>query len=181
MSNVQARLSATFSAPYTTTTLVCLMASVECALVGVCIKHNTSAWSLGFGIRLIAAIYAVSFSNFIHRTDQVHVGNFGTIQVTVIDMLENFPGRCMFCTGVLHNVVVHPEEGSSLRLGVHPFAARHNRGPQLGPSSGETRPGNVHTISSYYYSIDLRPSAYRTLQYPGFNSSCFCSDAWDRF
>lgn len=59
-------MSATFSAPYTTTTLVCLMASVECALVGVCIRHDASAWSLGFGIRLIAAIYAVSFSNFLY-------------------------------------------------------------------------------------------------------------------
>ncbi|PKI76095.1 hypothetical protein CRG98_003456 [Punica granatum] len=55
---IQARLSTTFSAPYTTTTLMCLMASVECAIVGACVEHDISAWSLNSGIKIIASLYS---------------------------------------------------------------------------------------------------------------------------
>ncbi|KAI6695426.1 hypothetical protein NL676_023136 [Syzygium grande] len=55
---IQAKLSTKFKAPYTTTTLMSLMASIECAVVGVAVEHRVAAWSLGSGIRLISAIYA---------------------------------------------------------------------------------------------------------------------------
>ncbi|KAF7850306.1 hypothetical protein BT93_L5635 [Corymbia citriodora subsp. variegata] len=55
---IQAKLSIKFPAPYTTTTLMCLMATIECAVVGVAIEHHVAAWSLRSGIRLISAVYA---------------------------------------------------------------------------------------------------------------------------
>lgn len=42
-----------------------LMATIECALVGACVEHHISAWSLHSVVRLMASIYAASFSNFI--------------------------------------------------------------------------------------------------------------------
>ncbi|KAI6695424.1 hypothetical protein NL676_023134 [Syzygium grande] len=55
---IQAKLSTKFPAPYTTTALMCLMASFECAAVGAAIEHRVAAWSLRSGIRLISAVYA---------------------------------------------------------------------------------------------------------------------------
>ncbi|KAI3407367.1 WAT1-related protein [Psidium guajava] len=55
---IQAKLSPKFPAPYTTTTLMCLMASIECSIVGATNEHNVAAWSLGYGIRFIAVFYA---------------------------------------------------------------------------------------------------------------------------
>ncbi|KAI3407366.1 PsbP domain-containing protein [Psidium guajava] len=55
---IQAKLSIKFPAPYTTTTLMCLMASVECAAVAAAVEHRVAAWSLRSGIRLISAVYA---------------------------------------------------------------------------------------------------------------------------
>ncbi|KAK3415990.1 WAT1-related protein At1g09380-like [Eucalyptus grandis] len=55
---IQAKLSRKFPAPYTTTTLMSLMASIECAVTGAAIEHRVTAWSLSSGIRLISAIYA---------------------------------------------------------------------------------------------------------------------------
>ncbi|KAF5947823.1 hypothetical protein HYC85_013780 [Camellia sinensis] len=46
-----ARTSEKYAAPYTTSTLICLMASVQCGIIGLCANHNISAWSLTPGIR----------------------------------------------------------------------------------------------------------------------------------
>ncbi|KAF5206983.1 Leucine-rich repeat receptor-like protein kinase pxc1 [Thalictrum thalictroides] len=54
---VQAKMNETFIAPYTTTTVMCFMASLECALVAVCWEDNFKAWSLAINIRLIGALY----------------------------------------------------------------------------------------------------------------------------
>ncbi|KAK4797096.1 hypothetical protein SAY86_029422 [Trapa natans] len=54
---LQAKLSITFPAPYTTTTLMSLMASFECVIVALCKEHHVSAWSLSSGVRLIASVY----------------------------------------------------------------------------------------------------------------------------
>ncbi|KAM6578590.1 hypothetical protein CsatB_030427 [Cannabis sativa] len=55
---IQAGLSEKFPAPYTTTTLMCSMASVECGAIGMIVEHNMSAWSLTKNIWLVASLYA---------------------------------------------------------------------------------------------------------------------------
>ncbi|XP_048141163.1 WAT1-related protein At1g09380-like [Rhodamnia argentea] len=55
---IQAKLNTKFPAPHTTTTLMCLMASIECAAVGAAVEHHVAGWSLRSGIRLISTIYA---------------------------------------------------------------------------------------------------------------------------
>ncbi|CAL5407394.1 unnamed protein product [Camellia sinensis] len=54
---IQARMSEKYAAPYTTSTLICLMASVQCGIIGLCANHNISAWSLTPGIRAFSSIY----------------------------------------------------------------------------------------------------------------------------
>ncbi|KAF8015471.1 hypothetical protein BT93_H1094 [Corymbia citriodora subsp. variegata] len=54
---LQAKLNAKFLAPYTTTALVSLMASVECAVVGIAVEHHLTAWSLRSTIWLVSALY----------------------------------------------------------------------------------------------------------------------------
>ncbi|XP_041020254.1 WAT1-related protein At1g09380-like [Juglans microcarpa x Juglans regia] len=55
---LQARMGQRFPAPYTTTTLMCFMASIECGIIALISKHNASAWSLSDPMRIIASLYA---------------------------------------------------------------------------------------------------------------------------
>ncbi|KAE8785975.1 Auxin-induced protein 5NG4 [Hordeum vulgare] len=54
---LQSKMSERFSAPYTSTTIMSLMAGVQCAGVSAVIDRSVSAWKLGFDIRLYAALY----------------------------------------------------------------------------------------------------------------------------
>ncbi|EMS59309.1 Auxin-induced protein 5NG4 [Triticum urartu] len=54
---LQSKMSERFSAPYTSTTIMSLMAGVQCAGVSAVMDRSVSAWKLGFDIRLYAALY----------------------------------------------------------------------------------------------------------------------------
>ncbi|KAF7036464.1 hypothetical protein CFC21_047126 [Triticum aestivum] len=54
---LQSKMSERFSAPYTSTTIMSLMAGVQCAGISVVMDRSVSAWKLGFDIRLYAALY----------------------------------------------------------------------------------------------------------------------------
>jgi drug/metabolite transporter (DMT)-like permease len=58
--NLQSKMSERFSAPYTSTTIMSLMAGVQCAGVSAVMDRSLSAWKLGLDIRLYAALYLVS-------------------------------------------------------------------------------------------------------------------------
>ncbi|XP_043709561.1 WAT1-related protein At1g09380-like [Telopea speciosissima] len=53
---IQAKMSKTFVAPYSSTALLCFMASIQCGVIGICVEHNISGWSLKSHIRLITAL-----------------------------------------------------------------------------------------------------------------------------
>ncbi|GAB4835644.1 hypothetical protein Ancab_000552 [Ancistrocladus abbreviatus] len=55
---LQAKVSETFAAPYTSTALMCFMASIQCSVIAACSNHKLSAWSLSSRIRAIASLYA---------------------------------------------------------------------------------------------------------------------------
>ncbi|CAI0551871.1 unnamed protein product [Linum tenue] len=55
---LQARVSASFPAPYTCSWLMCLMGSVQCILIAAGPNHKVSQWSLSDPGRLAAALYA---------------------------------------------------------------------------------------------------------------------------
>lgn len=55
---LQARMNERFPAPYTSTTLMCFMASIQCGIIALIPNHDISAWSLADPIRLIASLYA---------------------------------------------------------------------------------------------------------------------------
>ncbi|XP_042516415.1 WAT1-related protein At1g09380-like isoform X1 [Macadamia integrifolia] len=54
---IQAKMTETFAAPYSSTALLCFMASIQCGVIGICVEHNISGWSLKSHIRLITALY----------------------------------------------------------------------------------------------------------------------------
>ncbi|KAF9595109.1 hypothetical protein IFM89_037043 [Coptis chinensis] len=51
------KLSKIFPAPYTSTTLMCFIGSIECTLIGAIVEHRSKEWSLASQIRLIAILY----------------------------------------------------------------------------------------------------------------------------
>ncbi|KAL5698219.1 hypothetical protein ACHQM5_029286 [Ranunculus cassubicifolius] len=55
---IQTKMSKAFAAPYTSSALMCLMASFECAIIGMFEEPNIKEWSLASNIRLIASIYS---------------------------------------------------------------------------------------------------------------------------
>ncbi|KAM7274233.1 hypothetical protein ACFE04_028897 [Oxalis oulophora] len=64
---LQARMGEKFEAPYTSTALMCFMASIECLVIGLIAEHDHSfaAWSLKSPIRIVASLYAGIVSNAI--------------------------------------------------------------------------------------------------------------------
>ncbi|XP_057962416.1 WAT1-related protein At1g09380-like [Malania oleifera] len=59
---IQARVSEKFTTPYTSSTIMCFMASIRFLVVGAYTECDLSAWSLSSGIRLVASLYAVSLA-----------------------------------------------------------------------------------------------------------------------
>ncbi|XP_009625723.1 WAT1-related protein At1g09380-like [Nicotiana tomentosiformis] len=53
---IQPRVNERYAAPYSSTTLMCFMASLECVIVAVCVNHDKTAWSLN-PIRAISVLY----------------------------------------------------------------------------------------------------------------------------
>ncbi|KAL5222777.1 hypothetical protein ABZP36_027490 [Zizania latifolia] len=54
---IQTRMSERFSAPYTSTTIMSLMAGVQCAGVSAAMDRSVAVWKIGFDIRLYSALY----------------------------------------------------------------------------------------------------------------------------
>ncbi|KAJ4844433.1 hypothetical protein Tsubulata_045647 [Turnera subulata] len=55
---IQAKVSDLYPAHYTSTLLMCFMGSIQCAVIGACVNHHKSDWSLNSPIRLVASLYA---------------------------------------------------------------------------------------------------------------------------
>ncbi|KAF5200202.1 Wat1-related protein [Thalictrum thalictroides] len=55
---VQTKMSKAFAAPYTSSALMCFMASIECFIIGAFEEQHIKQWSLASNIRLIASIYS---------------------------------------------------------------------------------------------------------------------------
>ncbi|KAL8160005.1 hypothetical protein V2J09_001542 [Rumex salicifolius] len=55
---IQAKMGQTIVAPYTTTTLMCLMSAFQCTCAALFFSHKVSAWALLPPIRLVAGLYA---------------------------------------------------------------------------------------------------------------------------
>lgn len=56
------KMSEGFSAPYTSTAIMCLMAGVQCAGVSAAMDRSVDVWKLGFDIRLYSVLYIVSIA-----------------------------------------------------------------------------------------------------------------------
>ncbi|GAB2246381.1 hypothetical protein Droror1_Dr00001874 [Drosera rotundifolia] len=94
---VQAKLSKEFSAPYTSTALICFMASIECFVVAACTQHKAAKWSLASHIRLTASLYTAIVSsavNFclmswtINRKGPLYVSVFSPLLLIMVAVLS---------------------------------------------------------------------------------------------
>ena len=57
---MQSRMAEGFSAPYTSTAIMCVMAGAQCAGVSAAMDRSLAVWKLGFDIRLYSVLYIVS-------------------------------------------------------------------------------------------------------------------------
>ncbi|MBA0728479.1 hypothetical protein Golax_001375 [Gossypium laxum] len=94
---IQGQTSKSFPAPYTSTTLMCFMASIECTIIGIFSDPKPSAWSLSSSMRLIAALYsgiicnAVAFcvmSWCIQKRGPLYVSVFSPLLLVIVAILS---------------------------------------------------------------------------------------------
>ncbi|KHN43359.1 Auxin-induced protein 5NG4 [Glycine soja] len=94
---IQKDISKTFPAPYTSTGLMCFMASFQCIIIAVCVDHTASAWSLHNAMRLSSALYAGIFctglayclmSWTIERKGPLYVSVFTPLQLVLTAILS---------------------------------------------------------------------------------------------
>ncbi|XP_057515353.1 WAT1-related protein At1g09380-like [Amaranthus tricolor] len=94
---LQAKMSENFTAPYTSSALMCFMATIQCMAIAACTKHNISDWSLNSRIRIVASIYAgvlgsaVAFFLItwtIQRKGPLYVSMFSPLMLVVAAMLS---------------------------------------------------------------------------------------------
>ncbi|KAL7003180.1 hypothetical protein U1Q18_004338 [Sarracenia purpurea var. burkii] len=90
-------MSEKFAAPYTTSALICLMASIQCGIVGFCAERDMSAWSLTPSIRALSSLYAGTVSTAlafclmswcIQRKGPLYVSVFSPLLLVVVAALS---------------------------------------------------------------------------------------------
>lgn len=130
---------------------MCLMASIECSIVGAATECNAVAWSLRSMIRLITVFYAVHILDFNELQQIVELPYCGSWCINSMGnvlhkgRVDGFSisGYCEFSARVLHYVLVCPQKRPTLYLRLQPFVARHVDPPELGTSWRETICWNV--------------------------------------
>ncbi|KAE8705587.1 WAT1-related protein [Hibiscus syriacus] len=94
---IQGQTSKNFPAPYTCTTIMCFMASIECTIIGIFSEHKPSAWSLSSPMRLIASLYAGIICNAvafcvmswcIQKRGPLYVSVFSPLLLVIVAILS---------------------------------------------------------------------------------------------
>ncbi|GER44987.1 nodulin MtN21 /EamA-like transporter family protein [Striga asiatica] len=94
---VQTRISQKYGSPYSSSAIMCLMASVQCVIVAICFDHSISAWSLRSSIRIVSSIYsgivcsALAFglmSWCIERKGPLYVSVFSPLLLVIVAILS---------------------------------------------------------------------------------------------
>ncbi|KAK1361046.1 hypothetical protein POM88_045520 [Heracleum sosnowskyi] len=58
----QVKLFKVFPCKYMSTMLICIIAAVQQVVIGLCIDHSKSSWSLGFNLNLVTIVYSGALS-----------------------------------------------------------------------------------------------------------------------
>ncbi|KAK6159786.1 hypothetical protein DH2020_003167 [Rehmannia glutinosa] len=94
---IQTRVSQKYGSPYSSSALMCLMASVQCVIVGFSFDHSLSAWSLHSTIRIVSCVYsgivcsALAFclmSWCIERKGPLYVSVFSPLLLVIVAILS---------------------------------------------------------------------------------------------
>ncbi|CAO2832511.1 unnamed protein product [Amaranthus hypochondriacus] len=94
---IQAKLSENFEAPYTSSALMCFMATIQCVFIAACTNNKVSDWSLSSRIRMVASIYAgvvgsgiavCLMSWTIQRKGPLYVSVFSPLLLVIVALLS---------------------------------------------------------------------------------------------
>lgn len=120
-----------YAAPYSSTALMCFMASLECTIIALCVDRDKNAWSLN-PIRAISVLYNVSaifVMSFIFLITTIYYSTH-TCFVYII-------GNYKLCTSLLFDYMVHQKERTSICLCIPPLAISHFCLSKLGTARRE--------------------------------------------
>ncbi|TKY52336.1 WAT1-related protein [Spatholobus suberectus] len=94
---VQANMSKSFPAPYTSSLYMCFMASIQCVAIALSVEQKASAWSLHSTIRLTSSLYAGTISTglayvllswTIERKGPLYVSVFSPLLLVIITVIS---------------------------------------------------------------------------------------------
>lgn len=134
----QTDISKKFPAPYTSTGLMCFLASFQCMFIALCFDHSASAWSLHDAMRLSAALYAVHAHATLKK-------NWYTLCIDSYTkyMLMLVAGNNGDRVIVFPYVMGHWEKRSPLCIRIYPFAVSPHCRFKLGFAAREIICWNV--------------------------------------
>ncbi|PKA48159.1 WAT1-related protein [Apostasia shenzhenica] len=93
---MQAKMSKSFSMPYTSSALMCAMSGGECMVVGVAVERDPARWALGLDIRLASVLYigvvgsafaVCAMSWAIEKRGPLYVSMFSPLLLVVVAVL----------------------------------------------------------------------------------------------
>ncbi|KAF7116172.1 hypothetical protein RHSIM_RhsimUnG0037700 [Rhododendron simsii] len=135
--HLEAKIGRNYSAPYTTSALICSMASIESGIIGISVVRDLSAWSSCTAL----AIHPFSRMNspltigdeVRHRSGEAEEGKINKI----------ISGNSVYCTSILPHRVVCQEKRSSVCVNVQSTLAHCCGNSQLDASTREIICWNV--------------------------------------
>ncbi|KAI3841895.1 hypothetical protein MKX03_024972 [Papaver bracteatum] len=121
---IQTKMNATFVAPYSTATIMCGMASIQCVLFGLYKDHTVAAWSLASTTRIVACLYSAAFASAltfivipwcISKRGPLYVSMFNPLALAAVAFLgwAILDEKLYFC---LKNQIVKPSDNENGRL-----------------------------------------------------------------
>lgn len=78
---VEEKMGKAYNSLYTTTSIMCFFASIECVILTACMERSLSSWNLGLNIRLLTSLYMV---NIYHRSLYIIIYYIEPIQTYTI-------------------------------------------------------------------------------------------------
>ncbi|KAL3538320.1 hypothetical protein ACH5RR_001686 [Cinchona calisaya] len=94
---IQARLCKMYAAPYSSSALMCFMASIQCVIISFCFDHDLSSWALNPAIRAVSSLYAGTvctalafclMSWCIERKGPLYVSVFSPMLLVIVAILS---------------------------------------------------------------------------------------------
>ncbi|KAI4301677.1 hypothetical protein L6164_034930 [Bauhinia variegata] len=147
---IQAKMSDKYPAPYTSTTYMCLLASIECMVIAVCFERSTSAWSLTDAMRLTCSLYAgIICTGLAYCLMSWTIQRKGPLYVSVFTPLQLVMTAILSWALLREKIYVGTAVGSAIIVvGLYSVLWGKNKEMNMDDGSGKEMNGNAKDVKN---------------------------------